>query len=117
VTATRALVRDIGCAIEDEHCACKNGFGASDTEIVAPNYELYFTPHGEYLFAFDAAFEQPQTRTAGNREKKTIKFLRENAVSCMQEQYKEMGWDIDAVTDVLFQNLKITDFEIGAMRM
>ena len=64
--------KDVGSAMEREHCCVGSGFGASDGHLTAANYGVRFTPRTEYANA-----QRASTRCCGSQEQRrthTISF-------------------------------------------
>jgi hypothetical protein len=117
--------KDVDAAVREEHCEVGHGFGASDMELTAGNYQVAFTPHVEYRFVAEPGFDQPMaagvewesSRNLGTRRKVEIGELMAQAVPRIQESYRKMGWSPSAVTDKHFEELQLTAVELIALRL
>ena len=116
---------NVAAALRDEHCGVVDGFGASDTELVAPNYGVRFTPREEYLFVADPAFDTAMSagtnsvsrKSRGERHKVTVDELLTGAVVRLQHSFRSSGWNADAVTERSFAELHLRRPELVAMRL
>jgi hypothetical protein len=117
--------KNVAAAIRAEHCDVADGFGASDTEQTAGNYGVVFTPKKEYLFVADPDFNESMSagvhqetkRAMGDRPKRDIRVLQQDAVALIRAEFREMGWSEDAVTDELWADLKVQESELVGLRL
>ena len=118
--------KDVEAAVRDEHCGVQEGeFGASDEELISPNYQVRFTPRQEYKFVMEPAFgttlSAGKDQTTGDalpdRDHVVLKDLLAQAVELMRDAFREMKLPEAAITQELFDELRFTIVELGSLRM
>ena len=74
-------------AMEEEHCAVVEGYGASNAEFQTSSYRVITTPRAEWAFVVEpntvdemtAGFDRETGRSRGNRTKRSVDELFSNA--------------------------------------
>lgn len=117
--------KNVGAAIEQEHCGVKGGFGESTAQKTANNYGVTFTPMDEYLFVADPRkmFHKKMNagssggRDLGFRQRVGVDTIFASAVLRIQASYQEAGWDVEAVNQHSFDALEFKMEELISLRM
>ena len=117
--------KDVGGAMEREHCRVRSGFGASDSWLTGENYGVRFTPRIEYKFVaddsdsteMDAGLNPVTKAPLGKRTKVTVDSLLANAVQRIGEDFRRMHWGKHAPTAEAFALLCVTREEVVGMRL
>ena len=111
-------------AMEEEHCAVVEGYGASDTEFQTSSYRVTTTPRAEWAFVVEpdtvdemsAGIDRETGRSRGNRTKRSVDELFSNAAYLVSSSFKELGFDLK-VTEEDLREIQLLPEEVIAMRL
>lgn len=116
--------KDLMQAMEEEHTAVVEGYGASDAEFCTSSYRVVTTPRDEWHFVvapdkvgeMSAGVDRETGRSRGNRAKLNVEELFSNAAALITASFQELGFDV-VVTDEEICDLPLLLEEVIALRL